>query len=60
LHRHEVRLSAAELSAIAVGRTVTRQMSSHRLAICLACAAGHGQAARASDNAMARGRPGGA
>jgi hypothetical protein len=44
LHRHEVRLSAAELSAIAAGRTVTRQMSSHRLVICLACAVGRGSA----------------
>jgi hypothetical protein len=40
LHRHSVQLSAEELSAIGSGKTVTRQISSHRLAICLDCAAG--------------------
>jgi hypothetical protein len=37
LHRHSVRLSAEELSAIGSGKTVARQMSSHRLVICLGC-----------------------
>ena len=58
LHRHDVRLSAAELSAIGAGQTVTRRMSSHRLVICLGLAAARGQAVSASDNSMARGRPG--
>jgi hypothetical protein len=36
-HRHSVRLSAEELLAIGSGKTVTRQISSHRLVICLGC-----------------------
>ena len=37
LHRHSVRLSAEELLAIGNGKAVTRQISSHRLVICLGC-----------------------
>jgi len=40
LHRHAVRLSAEDLLAIGSGKTVTRQISSHRLVICLACVVG--------------------
>jgi hypothetical protein len=40
LHRHSLRLSAAELSAIGRGQTITRQISSHRLALCLDCDVG--------------------
>lgn len=42
-HRHAVRLSAEELLAVGSGKTVTRQFSSHRLAICLGCVVGHGE-----------------
>jgi hypothetical protein len=37
-HRHTIQLSADELLAIKSGNTVTRQISSHHLAICLDCA----------------------
>jgi hypothetical protein len=39
-HRHDIRLSADELLAIGSGKTVTRQISSHRLEICLGCVVG--------------------
>lgn len=43
-HRHAVRLSAEDLSAIGSGKTVTRQISSHRLVICLGCVVGRSSA----------------
>jgi hypothetical protein len=43
-HRHGIWLSAEDLLAIRGGQTVIRQISSHRLALCLSCVVGRSSA----------------